>query len=96
LDFIIISPNAGAHTGPSFELHIKRTGHNPPLGASANWWVLTIVNDIKRTDLILVILVRDTLYSYIVDRRCLINNLFTLVVLRGALAQVVFAPQSAG
>jgi hypothetical protein len=32
------------HYQPSYGLHIKRTGHNPLRGPSADWWVLTIAN----------------------------------------------------
>jgi hypothetical protein len=28
-------------TGLPYELHIRRSGHNPPRGPSAGWWVLT-------------------------------------------------------
>jgi hypothetical protein len=31
-------------TGLPYGLHIKRTGHNPPRGPSAGWWVLTTPN----------------------------------------------------
>jgi hypothetical protein len=34
-----ISPLLG--TGLAYGLHIKRTGHNPPHGPNAGWWVLT-------------------------------------------------------
>jgi hypothetical protein len=31
-------------TGLPYGLHIRRTGHNPPCGPSAGWWVLTTAN----------------------------------------------------
>jgi hypothetical protein len=31
-------------TGYPYELHIRRTGRNPPCGPSAGWWVLTTAN----------------------------------------------------
>jgi hypothetical protein len=31
-------------TGLPCGLHIKRTGHNPPHGPSADWWVLATAN----------------------------------------------------
>jgi hypothetical protein len=31
-------------TGLPYELHIRRTGHNPPRVPSAGWWVLTTAN----------------------------------------------------
>jgi hypothetical protein len=31
-------------TGLAYGLHIKRTGHNPPRGPSAGWWVNVFVN----------------------------------------------------
>jgi hypothetical protein len=34
-------PNAQWGTGFPYGLHKKRTGHNPPRGPSAGWWVLT-------------------------------------------------------
>jgi hypothetical protein len=31
-------------TGLPYGLHIRRTGHSPPRGPSAGWWVLTTAN----------------------------------------------------
>jgi hypothetical protein len=31
-------------TGLPYGLHIRRTGHSPPRGASADWWVLKTAN----------------------------------------------------
>jgi hypothetical protein len=36
--------NVHTDTGILYRLHIRRTGHNPPRGPSADWWMLTIAN----------------------------------------------------
>jgi hypothetical protein len=44
-----MSPLLG--TGLLHGLHIRRTGHNPPCGPSAGWWVLTTANTAGTNDL---------------------------------------------
>jgi hypothetical protein len=39
---LLMSPLLGP--GLPYGLHIRRTGHNPPCGPSACWWVLTTAN----------------------------------------------------
>jgi hypothetical protein len=39
---LLMSPLQG--TGLPYGLHTKRTGHNPPRGPCAGWWVLTTAN----------------------------------------------------
>jgi hypothetical protein len=38
-------------TGLLYGLHIRRTGHNPPRGSNAGWWMLTIANATKTNSL---------------------------------------------
>jgi hypothetical protein len=34
-----------------YGLHIRRAGHNPPRGPSADWWVLTTANAVRTNSL---------------------------------------------
>jgi hypothetical protein len=40
---LFLGPNCWG-TGLPYGLHIRRTGHNPPIGPSAGWWVVKTAN----------------------------------------------------
>jgi hypothetical protein len=61
-------------TGLPYGSHIKRTGHNPSHGPSADWWVLTTANAAETNGLTCLLKHGGTLDNkFLVTRLCPTN-----------------------